>query len=169
MNGWGSGGRKGKEGERKELTGMDDRGLGRVVHGLHLRDVGDVAAHAGGTDEAARQVVLERPPVDRGALPALPPPVERGRARAVEGPVDVDLHHLLHRLDAAVDKRALLPGDARVGDEDVEPAAELPDDLVHRRLHRLPGRHIDLVRLACSAPATAFCSVRGAPYGDCKS
>lgn len=114
---------------------MDNSGLGRVIHRLHLRDVHDVAAHAGGADEATGQVVLELPAIDRGALGLLPAPVERGRPRAVEGPVDVDLHHLLHGLEGPVEERPLLPGDARVGDEDVETPVELLDDFVYRRLY----------------------------------
>ena len=115
---------------------------------MHLGDIDNVAAHASGGDEAAGEEVLEGPAVDGGALLLLAAPVQRGGARAVQRPVHVDPHHLLHRVQAAVDEAALLPHDPRVRHEHVQPAPELRHDLVHRRLHRLPRRHVHLVRLA---------------------
>lgn len=128
---------------------MDNRRLRGVVHGLHLRDVDDASADARRADEAAREVVLQRAAVRRRALPVLPPPVQRRRLGAEERAVDVDAQHAGHGVQRPVEERALLPRDARVGHEHVQPPAELAHDLVHRRLDRLVRVDVDLVRLAC--------------------
>lgn len=136
---------------------MDDRRLGRIVHRLRLRDVGDVAGHGRRGDEAPVPEVVKRLPVRRRALLLLPPPVQRGGAGAVERAVDVDAQHLLHCLDGPIDEGAVLPGDARVGDEDVEAPVEVLDDFVDGIAHGFPRLHIDRVCLACII--TIFVSV----------
>lgn len=132
------------------LTEMDDSSLGTVVHGLKLRDVDDASAHRGGSNEAAGDEVLQRLTVDRGALLLLATEVSASRLGAPHDTVNVDGHDLLRSLDRAVDEGAVLPGDARVGDEDVETTVELGDDAVDGGLDSFGGGDIDLVRLACT-------------------
>lgn len=128
---------------------MDDTGLGGVVRGLQLRDVDDVAAHAGRRDEAAVGEALELLAVDGGALGLLAAPVAAGGARAVEGSVEVGGDDLLVVGELAVEHGALRPRDAGVGDEDVQAPVELLDDLVDGLLDGLVRRDVDLVCLAC--------------------
>lgn len=91
---------------------MDDGRLRGVVHGLRLGDVHDAPAYARGADEAPREVILERPAVNRRALLALSSPVQRGRLGAVEGALDVHLQHFRHGVQRPVHELALLPRDA---------------------------------------------------------
>lgn len=131
------------------LTEVDDSSLGSVVDGLELGDVDDAAAHGGSGDEASGDVVVERLAVNRGALLLLATEVRTRRLGAPHDAVNVDSHDLLSGLDRAVDEGPILPGDARVGDEDVQAAIELLDDLVDGIIHGLGGDDVDLVGPAC--------------------
>lgn len=115
---WKRGGRE-ELGEKRSLTGVYDGGLGGVINNLQLGDIDNMAAHAGGADEAASEEVLEGPAVEGGALLLLAAPVQAGGARAVHGAVDVDAEHLLHGVEATVEEVALLPRDPRVRHEHV--------------------------------------------------
>lgn len=117
---------------------MDDGRLGGVVGRLHLRDVGDVARHGGRGNKASVAEVLQFLAAGGGALLLLPAPVQRSGAGTEEGAINVNGQHLLHPLKGAVDERPVLPRDARVGYEDVEPAIEGADDLVDGVTDGLP-------------------------------
>ena len=116
---------------------------------MRIRHVGDVSAHARCADEAARQVILERVTVDRGTLRRLPPPVQCGRLGAVERALEVHLEYVMHGIQRTVDERPLLPRDARVGDEHVQPAVEFVHDLVYCCFDGVVGVDVDLVGFAC--------------------
>lgn len=129
---------------------MNHGGLGAVIHSLQLRDVDDAAAHGCRRDEASGDEVLQRLAVNRRALLLLAAEMSAGALGTPHDAVHVDGHDIAGRFDRAVDEGALGPRDARVGDEDVETAVELLDDLVNSLVDILGRSNVDLVRLACA-------------------
>lgn len=127
---------------------MNHSGLGAVVHSLQLRNVDDAAAHGCRRDEASGDEVLQRLAVNRRALLLLAAEVGAGALGTPHDAVHVDGHDVAGCFDRAVDEGALGPRDARVGDEDVEPAVELLDDLGDDLVDILGRSNVDLVRLA---------------------
>lgn len=127
---------------------MHDGSLGSVISSLELWEVDDMPAHGGSSDEAAVGEVLQLLAVDIGSITLLPSPDGSTRAGAVEGTVDVGGHDLAVVVDGALDDGALGPGNSRVGDEDIEAAIELLDDLLNGGLDFLRVLDVDLV---CSA------------------
>lgn len=109
---------------------MDDTCFSRVVGGLHLRDVDDMPAHARGCDEFAICIVFQLVPAEVRAFICLPLPVLGGRSSAVEHPIEIGGHHLAVMVNCSVRDGPLSPGYTGVGDEDVEAAVELLDNLV---------------------------------------
>ena len=95
---------------RQRLGQMDTSCLGDIVRRLLLREIGNVAGHAGSDDEGAGLALAEMQPDGAGA---------------VEGPVQIGIDDLVPRLDAGV-QDAGVGRAARVGDEDVD-AAEVFD------------------------------------------
>lgn len=108
-----------------------------------------MSAHARRRHKAAVGVPLQRPSVERRALGLLAPPVLPGSARAVEGSVQVGGHHLRVVAEITVDHGALRPGDAAVGDKDVEAAVEFGDDVVDGCDDGVCGGGVYLVGFAC--------------------
>ena len=109
---------------------VDAAGLGDVVGGLLLGEVGDVAGHGGGDDEATGTALLE---------------VRTDGLGAVEGTGQVGLDDLLPVLDGAVEDTAG-GGAAGVGDEGVD-LAKLLDHVVDEVLDALPATDVALVGL----------------------
>ena len=131
-----------------KLTKVDDARLGRVVRRLQLRDVDDVAGHAGSGDEASVREALQLVAVEVGALLLLAAPVRGAGARAVEDAVQIGGHDLAVVVQRAIGHGALGPWDAGIGHEDVQPAVELLDDLVDHLGGMLGVGHVDLVGAA---------------------
>lgn len=136
--------------DRQRLAQVNYGRFGGVVRTLELGNVGDVAADAGRGNKAAGFEVLQLLAVDGSALLLLPPPVKAGSARTVKGAVDVGPHDPLVVLDLAIQGGAIFPGNARVGDKDVQSAVKIGDDPVNGVRDSFVGRDVDLVRLACS-------------------
>lgn len=134
--------------DRGIRTKVDNTSLGSVVRSLELRDVHNVPAHARRSDKASVSEVLELLAVGGGALGLLAAPVPTSRAGGVEGSVQIGGDDLLVVGELAVERGALRPWDAGVGDEDVETSAEVIDALVHGCLDGLVGGDVDLVCLA---------------------
>lgn len=128
---------------------MDDAGLGCVVSGLQLWDVDNVTAHASSGDERAIGVVLQLLAVQSGSLLLLPSPVRGGGLGAVEGTVQVGHDDVLVVVDLAIDHGTLGPWNTRVGDEDIETAVELLDDVVDGLFNWSVFLDVHLVCLAC--------------------
>lgn len=133
---------------RGKRTKVDNTSLGSVVRSLELRDIDNMPAHTRRSDKASIREVLELLAVDGGALGLLAAPVPTGCASGVEGSVQIGGDDLLIVGDLAVERGALRPWDAGVGDEDVEAAAEVGDGLVDGLLDRLVGGDVYLVCLA---------------------
>jgi hypothetical protein len=105
-------------------------GLGHVVRRLLLREVGDVARHAGRDDEAALAALLE---------------VRADGFGAVERAVEVGLDDLVPVLDRAV-QDARVGGAAGVRDEPVD-VAKVADHVGDQLLDLRPLRDVAFVRL----------------------
>ena len=127
---------------------MNDGSLGAVVHGLQLRDVDDAAAHRRRRNEAAGQEVLQRLSIESRALVLLSAEVSSSGLGAPHDTVYVDRHDLAGLLSRTSDKIAILPSNARVGDEDVQAAVELLDNFVDGLLDGFDRDDVYLVRLA---------------------
>ena len=113
---------------------MQAPGLGHVVRRLLLGEIGNVAGHGGGDDEAAGAALLE---------------VVADGLGAVEGAVEVGLDDLVPGLDGAVEDAAV-GGAAGVGDEGVD-FAELGDDGADEFGHIVVAADVEFVRLALDA------------------
>lgn len=103
--------------------------LAGIIAGLLLGYIGRMSAHGRSSNADAAPLLAEHEP--RGA-------------EAVVGAVEVDGPDVVPVLDAVVEA-ARLGGDAGVGDHHVE-AAEVRDDLGHRRLDRAVVPDVHLVR-----------------------
>ena len=113
---------------------VDAAGLGDVVGGLLLGEVGDVAGHGSGDDEGAGASLLE---------------VVANGLGAVEGAVQVDLDDVVPGLDGAVED-ARVGGGAGVGNEGVD-LAEVGNDVLDELLARLVLVDLALVGLGLDA------------------
>lgn len=109
-------------------------GLGDVVGGLLLGEVGNVARHGGGDDEGAGSALLE---------------VVADGLGAVEGTVQVDLDNVVPGLDGAVEDTRV-GGGTGVGDEGVD-LAELGNDILDELLAGLVLVDLALVGLGLDA------------------
>jgi len=113
---------------------VDAAGLGDVVGGLLLGEVGDVAGHGGGDDEGAASALLE---------------VVADGLGAVEGTVQVDLNNVVPGLDGAVED-ARVGGGTGVGDEGID-LAEVGNDVLDELLAGLVAVDLALVGLGLDA------------------
>jgi hypothetical protein len=113
---------------------VDAAGLGDVVGGLLLGEVGNVAGHGGGDDEGAGSALLE---------------VVADGLGAVEGAVQVDLDDVVPGLDGAVED-AGVGGGTGVGDEGVD-LAEVGNDVLDELLAGLVAVDLALVGLGLDA------------------
>lgn len=113
---------------------MKASGLGDVVRGLLLREVGNVAGHGRRDDEAPGATLLE---------------VMADGLGAVEGSGEIGLDDFVPVLDAAV-KDAGVGGSAGVGDEGVN-LAKVLDDVLDELVDALVGADITLVGLRLDA------------------
>lgn len=126
---------------------MTDTGLSGVVRSLELRNVDNVTAHGGGSDEASVSEVLELVAVQVGAFLLLSSPVSSGSASAVPGSVEIGLNNIEVVLDGTINSGALGPRDTGIGDENVEAAVEVLDSFVNGGLGLLLVTQIGLVCL----------------------
>ena len=127
---------------------MNDARLGRIVGRLQLRNVHNRAAHARGADKAAVLEVLELLAAAVDALELLPAPDPAGGTCAEEGAVEIGGDNFAVVVDLAIDRGALRPGHARVGDEDVKAGVEVGDDLVDDGVDVGLVGHVELVGFA---------------------
>lgn len=132
------------------LGHVDAASLGDVVGGLLLGEVGDVARHGRGNDEAAGSALLE---------------VGANGLGTVEGTSQVGLDNLLPVLDGAVENSAVCSA-AGVGDEGIN-LAELLNDVLNEPLDALPLAHITLVGLDLDAVLLA--QLLGVPLAALRS
>lgn len=114
----------------KRPSHVDTAGLGDVVGGLLLGEVGDVARHGGCDDEATRATLLE---------------VSTDSLGTVEGTRQIGLNDLFPVLHGAVENAAA-GSTTGVGDESID-FAEFLDDVLDQVLDALPAAHITLVGL----------------------
>jgi len=128
---------------------MDNTSLRSIIRSLELRNIHNMSAHARRRHKTAIGIPLQRPSVERRALGLLAPPVLSSSAGAVEGSVQVSAHHLRVVDEIAIDHGALRPGDAAVGDEDVEAAVEFGDDVIDGYYDGICGGGVYLVGFAC--------------------
>lgn len=105
-------------------------GLGDVVGSLLLGEVGNVAGHGGGDDEASGATLLE---------------VMADGLGAVEGSSEIGLDDFVPVLDAAVEDTGV-GGSAGVGDEGVD-LAEILDDVLDELVNALVVTDIAFVGL----------------------
>src|SRR5688572_27135452 len=126
------------------LTEMKDSRLGAVVDSLELGNVHHLATHGACRNEASCQEVLERFAVECCLLQLLATEMCASGLCAPHDAVNVDCHDLLRGLSGAIDESAVLPCDARVGDEHIKTAIEFLDDLVDGLLHGFRRHNIDL-------------------------
>ena len=141
-----------------ELTEMHDSSLCSVVRGLKLWIIDNVSAHRSCSDKTAVRKVFQLLPVDIGSLTLLPSPDGRTRTCTVERAVDVSRHNFAVVVDGALCDRALGPGDAGVGYEDVETAIEVLENLLDCGLDLFVVLHVDLVCSACTVPKSSACA-----------
>ncbi len=127
--------------DRQALAQVNHTRLGRIIRRLQLRDIDDMARHGRRSDERPALEAVE--PV----LPLLAPHRTAGSG-AVEGAVEIGADDLLVVVDLTVDHGALGPGDAGVGDEDVETVVEFGDLGFDGFLDFLRVLDVDLVGLA---------------------
>jgi hypothetical protein len=127
--------------DRQTLAEVDHACLGCVIGGLQLRDVDDVARHRCGGDEGAGAEAFD-------SLLLLLAPDGSTATGAVESAVEVGVDDLFVVVELAVDHGTLGPGDAGVGNEDVEAVVEFGDLCFDGFFHRGGVLHIDLVGLA---------------------
>ena len=129
-------------------TQVDDTSLGCIVRGLQLWNVDNVPTHASSSNETTVGIILELLAMHAGAFHFLTPPVCTGSLGAVVGAIKVGGNDLAVMVNFPVQHSSLCPWDTSVGDEDVETAIELFDNLINRFLDMFGISHIDLVRLA---------------------
>ena len=109
---------------------MNDSCFGCIVCCLQLWNVDDVSTHASCSNETAIGEVLELLAMHIGSFLLLTSPVCTGRLGAVVGAVEIGGHDLAVMVNLSVQHRSLGPGYPGVGNEDVEAAIELLDNLI---------------------------------------
>lgn len=126
---------------------MNHTSLRGVVGGLHLGEVDNVTGHGGRSDKATVSKVGELVAISISALFLLAPPVVGGVFGTVEGTVEINADYITVVLERTVDHGTLSPGNTGIGNEDVETAIEVLDDLIHCFLDGLRVGNFDLVSL----------------------
>ena len=114
--------------------------------------------HARRCDEAAVREILELFTVQRCHLLLLPSPVLAGGAGTVKSRIEVRRDDLAVVIDLAIEHGALRPGDAGIGDEDVEAVIELLDNVVDDFFNVRSVGDIYLVGFACARSGVKGCS-----------
>lgn len=132
---------------RESLAQVPYGRLGRIVGRLHLRDIHNMPTHTARRNETPIREALEF------ILFLFTPDLGCG-ARTVEDAVDVDLHDFAVVRELAVDHGALCPGDAGVGDEDIEAVVELFGLRCYGFFDRGGVGDIHFVCLACAVLAS---------------
>ncbi len=66
---------------------MNDASFGAIVRSLELRNIDNMAAHAGSGDEASVPIILERPAMYVRALLFLPSPDSTCRPGTIKGAI----------------------------------------------------------------------------------
>lgn len=118
----------------KGASHVNAASLGDVVGGLFLREVGDVAGHGGGDDEAASSALLE---------------VSADGLGAMESTVQIGLDDFGPVIDSAIEDTST-GGAAGVSDEGVD-LAEFLNGVVDELLHAFPVADVALVGLDLDA------------------
>lgn len=98
---------------------MDDTALGRVVSGLHLREVDNVTTHGGSSHEATIGEVGEGISIEVGTLLLLALPMGSSGLGAVKGTVQVNANNLGVVGKRTVHHGPLSPWDTSVGNENI--------------------------------------------------
>jgi len=147
---------------RDASTEVDDGSLRSIIRRLQLRDIDNMPTHAGSGDETPAPE-LNLIAIDVRLLLPLAPEVRASSMSRVIRSIHVYLHNLLIMVDLPVEHGALGPGDARVGNEDVEAAIEFLDDRIDGFLDVLSVDDIYLVCLAFHA------ELLGDPLGSLNS
>lgn len=129
------------------LTKVDNARLGRIVSSLHLREIDDMPAHRRRRDEAAVVEVGQFVAVQIGALVLLSPPMRSSSLGAVECPIKVASHNARVVIQRPVHHGSLGPGNARVGDEDIQAPVHLAHDGIDDNLDGVGVGDVDLVSL----------------------
>lgn len=127
---------------------MNNRRLARVIRRLQLRHVHNMPAHARRGNKAPRREPVQGLPVNSSALRLLAAEVQAGGARAEIDAVEVGADDGVVHGNGPVEHGARGPGDARVGDEDVQAAVEVADDGFDGGGDGLVGCDVDLVGAA---------------------
>jgi len=127
---------------------VNDPGFGGIVGRLKLRNVDNMAAHAGSSDEASVPIVHQCPAIDVCTLLFLPPPDSTSRPGTIEGAIKIRSYNLAIMIDFAIEHRPLGPWYTSIGHENIQAAIEFFDDLIDSYFDLFVVRDIDLV---CSA------------------
>jgi len=98
---------------------VNDPGFGAVVGRLKLRNVDNMAAHAGGSDEASGPIILDCPAIDVCTLLFLPPPDSTCRPGTIEGAIEIRRYDLAIVIDFAIEHRPLGPWYTGISNEDI--------------------------------------------------
>jgi len=98
---------------------VNDAGFGAIIGSLKLRNIDNMAAHAGSSDEASVPIILERPAIDVCPLLFLPPPDSTSRPSTVEGAIKICRYDLAIVIDFTIEHRPLGPWYASIGNEDI--------------------------------------------------
>lgn len=136
---------------------MANRRLAGVVRGLQLGDIDNVTAHRRRRDEATAAVVFQLVAALLLLLFLLAAPVTCRYAGAEEDTVDIRLHHVIVVIQRTVHHGAFAPGNAGVGDDNVQTSVEVGDDLVERRLDLRIVLDFEIVCLACKKRGKKRC------------
>lgn len=107
-----------------------------------------MTAHAGRGNEAAISVSFKLAPIHVRTILFLALPNFAGCSGAVEGTIKICGDYLPIVINITIQGWTLSPGNARVGNENVQPTVELCNDLIDSFLDLVCIRNIDLV---CSA------------------
>lgn len=126
---------------------MNNGRFGRVVGSLHLREIDNMSAHGRSRDEAAVGEVGQLVAVQISTLVLLSPPVRSSCLGAVERAVKVAPDDTRIVIQRPVDHRPLSPGNASVGDEDIQTTVHLAHDGIDDDLDGVGVGDVDLVSL----------------------
>jgi hypothetical protein len=127
---------------------VDNASLSGVIGSLQLWDVDDMTGHGRRSYESALCKAFQLLAVNGCAFLLLAAPMLTGSASAVECTVEICGYYFAVVVDLAIEGGTLGPWDSRIGDEDVEAAIELIDDLIYDFFYGLPAGNVDLVCLA---------------------
>ena len=135
--------------EKTKLTEMNNPGLGSIIRSLQLWNIHNRAAHARRPDEASIFEILNLLPAAINALELLSAPDPAGGTSTEKGTVEIGSDDFTIMFDLAVDGWSLGPGNARIGNEDVQAGVEFGYDLVDDGVDIGLIGDVELVSFAC--------------------